>query len=231
MQEPIITFIEKGHKYIHEGRELESATEFISQFFEKFDKEKWSKHVAKRDGLTVEEVLELWKNKADASCKFGHYVHNYAEALIKKTKTPEPVTKNHKTYFKAIDKFMENENHEFFDAEKIIGSSTIGIAGMIDGLSRTDEGIFLIDWKTNKRIEKYGYNNRTCPPPLELLQDCKFSKYTLQLSLYRYILEKFYGWDVAGMMLVHLKAENYDIHEVKYLKEEIKTMLAHAGKL
>ena len=232
MSEPSITFIEKGHKYIHDGNQLESATEFISQFFEKFDTNKWSTYVAKRDGMPVQEVLDMWEKKKNFSCEFGTFIHNYAEDLIKKKTPKKPQTDMQKNYYQAIDSFMKNESHEFFDAEKIIGSPKHSIAGTIDGLSKKNNGIYLIDWKTNKKIDTYGYNDKRCLSPIHYLADCNFTKYTLQLSLYRFILENDYGWKVKGQKLVHLKPDgSYFIHKINYLKDEIVLMLHHTGKI
>jgi len=229
-----ITFIQEGHKYIHDdtGKELLSSTTFISKFFEKFDTEKWSRHIANRDNMTVQEVVDMWGKKNQESRDFGTTVHNYAQSLIKKTKVPEPRTGKEKVYFTAINKFFDKENHEFFDAEKIIGSPVYELGGQIDALSKTDKGIFLVDWKTNKSIDMSGFRDRRALEPIDHLQDCNYSKYSLQLSLYRYILEKEYNWKVAGQILIHLlPSGDYIKYDIEYLNDEIKKMLAHSGRL
>jgi len=229
-----ITFIKEGHKYIHDdtGKELLSSTTFISEFFEKFDTERWSKHIADRDNMTVQEVLDMWEKKRQESCDFGTAVHTYAESLIKKTKVPQPKTEKEKVYFTAINEFFDKENHKFFDAEKIIGSSVYELGGQIDALSKTDKGIFLVDWKTNKSIDMSGFRDKRALEPIGHLQDCNYSKYSLQLSLYRYILEKEYNLKVAGQILIHLlPSGEYIQYDIEYLKDEIKKMLAHSGRL
>ncbi len=234
MAEPKIRFFEKDHVYIDEdtGIRLDSATEFISMFFEKFDKEKWSRYVAKKDNISVQEVLDKWEKKKKWSCEFGTSVHNYAEDLIKNKKPREPPTELHKKYFDAIDLFMKKEPYKFIYAEKIVGSPKYRIAGTIDAVSKKNNSIYLIDWKTNKKIETCSYNDKRCLSPIHYLPDCNFTKYSLQLSLYRFILEVVYGWKVEGQKLVHLKPNgSYFIHDVDYLKDEIVMMLSHAGRL
>ncbi len=229
-----ITFIQDGHKYIHDesGKELQSSTQFISEFFEKFDTERWSNHIALRDGLTVKQVLDMWEKKSIASREFGKLVHSYAESLIRKTKSPIPSTKTERTYFNAVNDFMRDEEHDFIEAEKVIGSPIYCIGGQIDALSKTDKGIFLIDWKTNRSIDMTGFRDRRCSEPISHLQDCNFSKYSLQLSLYRYIMEIEYGQKIAGQILVHLTPDGrYEKYEIDYLKDEIVSMLAVTGRL
>lgn len=231
---PNIKFIADGHRYLIEetGQELRSATQFISNFFEKFDKDYWSKYIAARDGFTVKDVLKKWNDKSKESMGFGTLVHAYAEALIKNKELPDPLTQRHSVYFSAVDLFMKEEPYEFFDAEKVIGSPSLGIAGTIDGLSKIGDEVFLIDWKTNEKIDFQGYNGKACLKPLDNLPDCNFSKYSLQLSLYRYILEKEDGIAVSGQRLVHLYPDGtYHNIEVPYLKEEVEKMLAFEGVL
>lgn len=52
--------------------------------------------------------------------------------------------------------------------------------------------------------------------PLDDLDDCDGSKYSLQLNVYKYILENFYGQSVSHMGLVsfHPNQEDYFYHVV-----------------
>jgi ATP-dependent exoDNAse (exonuclease V) beta subunit len=229
-----ILFIPDGHRYIHEesGKELQSVTQFISEFFEKFDTERWSAHIALRDNLTVKQVLDMWEKKKDDSCDFGKLVHSYAESLIRGSKKVIPSNKAERMYFSAVNDFMRSEKHEFIEAEKVIGSPLYGIAGQVDAISRTKKGMCIIDWKTNKSIDLAGYNDRRCQRPIDHLQECNYSRYSLQLSLYRYILELEYGFKISGQLLIHLRPDGkYERYETDYLKDEIESMLAYTGRL
>lgn len=229
-----ILFIPEGHKYIHEesGKELQSVTQFISEFFEKFDTERWSNHIALRDNLTVEKVLDMWEKKSIASREFGKLVHSYAESKINKKKKIIPTNRSERMYFNAVNEFMRNENHKFIEAEKIIGCPVYGIAGQVDAITKTKKGLFIIDWKTNRSIDFLGYNDKRCQKPIEHLQDCNYSKYSLQLSFYRYILEIEYDLKISGQLLIHLAQDGrYEKYETDYLKDEIENMLAVTGRL
>ncbi|MFH2020256.1 MAG: PD-(D/E)XK nuclease family protein [archaeon] len=228
----MITFIKEGHRYVYNetGKELQPSTDFIAEFFEKFDTERWSRHIALRDGMSVQAVLDMWEKKKNDSCDFGTNVHSYAESLIRKTDPPEPRTKAEEIYFNAVDRFFETEDHEFIEAEKIIGSPAYGLAGQIDAVSKTDKGIWLVDWKTNKSIDVHAYMGKKALKPIDHLEDCNFSKYSLQLSLYRYMLEK--EMKVAGLLLVHLLPNGrYEKYKVDYLRKEVERMLAFTGRL
>ena len=63
----------------------------------------------------------------------------------------------------------------------------------------------LVDWKRTKHLqEKYTNPWRTLSHPLEHLPESQGVKYRLQLNLYRFILEKYYGYVVSSMLVVCL---------------------------
>ena len=59
------------------------------------------------------------------------------------------------------------------------------------------------------------------------VMDCNFNHYSLQLSLYRYILEKFYGLKIRNQLIAHLKDDSVDAIVTPYMKDEIIAMLDH----
>ena len=81
-----------------------------------------------------------------------------------------------------------------------------------------------MDWKTNLAIKKYGYN-KGLKYPTTAIEDCNYNKYRLQLSMYKYILEKFYLANVGGLYILHLKDNEYDIINCEYQNQMIIEML------
>ena len=95
----------------------------------------------------------------------------------------------------------------------MIYSEELKLAGTIDLIVYNEEKnhISLIDWKTNKRINKSSFNNQKGTKfPLNNMDDCNFTHYNLQLSMYQYILEKYYNVNVNGLFLVHLNEQDYN---------------------
>ena len=94
-----------------------------------------------------------------------------------------------------------------------------------------EERYWIFDWKRAKEIKtnfKFK-NNKEKYIKLEgsRLENCDYSKYSLQLNIYRYILEKNYGIKIAGMVLVdiHPCHENYLTIEVPFLDQEIEEIM------
>ena len=84
----------------------------------------------------------------------------------------------------------------------------------------------LVDWKTNKRIDKNSFRNKKgIMESSKHLDDCNFNHYSLQLTFYRYILERYYGLEVGSQTLFHLKDNSYEIFNVEYKSEELISML------
>ena len=57
------------------------------------------------------------------------------------------------------------------------------------------------------------------------LDDCNYMHYTLQLSLYRYILEENYKIKINNQALIHLTPTEAVVYECDYLKQNIVDML------
>jgi ATP-dependent exoDNAse (exonuclease V) beta subunit len=104
-------------------------------------------------------------------------------------------------------------------AEKRIYWWEFLIAGTIDCLLLKGNFFMIVDWKTNKKKLEFrsGYykkhngietsqwvqTNETFFPPLTNIPYCKGNTYTLQLSLYAYLLE-LWGYKCVGLTLFHI---------------------------
>jgi coproporphyrinogen III oxidase len=59
------------------------------------------------------------------------------------------------------------------------------------------------------------------------LEDTNYSKYSLQLNLYKYILEKNYNMKIGGMFLIilHPKNDNYIVEYVNDMGKDIHDII------
>lgn len=98
-----------------------------------------------------------------------------------------------------------------YRAEWVIGDETIGLCGSIDlVLTDKDGNLIIIDWKRSKEI-KFENKWQKAAAPFQSFDDCNFSKYSLQLNLYRHMLENKYDKKVVLMLIVvlHPNQEKY----------------------
>lgn len=134
-------------------------------------------------------------------------------------------------------------------AEKKIYTTQYLIAGMIDVLIVKGKQFAILDWKTNKdemhfqsgyykkvlhgnkwiKSDNYILYKKTLLAPLSHLEDCKGIVYTLQLSLYAYIME-LWGFKLVpnGLEIFHIRPNREPkLITVHYRKDDIAAMLKH----
>ena len=224
--DPRIVFDEVSHRYWCGNQELTSVTTLINLFKPPFDRERWSKHVANRDGKTVEEVLREWDRSRDLSCASGTLVHSFVEVLLSspagsslELEIDSPIQAS------AISFLGDNPTSVAgpSSCEVMVCDPDLGLAGTVDFLGPFGGKLTILDWKTNKKIDKRGYGKML--PPIHHLPDCNFSVYSLQLNLYRRILAS-YDKVVDRMALVHLREDGYKVYDVPVLDKEMDSILA-----
>ena len=118
--------------------------------------------------------------------------------------------------------YQDHEDLEMYRTEWMIFSEELRLTGSIDAVFRNDDGTLTLgDWKRSKEIKFKSFGNKKGKFPFENILDCNFYHYSLQLNLYRVILEKFYNEKIKDMFLVVLHPNNKD---GKYMKIPVKRM-------
>lgn len=233
-------FDEQNHTYTvrETGQILTSVTIIVKRYTPPFNAPKMARQMIDKQkpkyaGMTLEEIIESWKNKASHSALEGTLLHSYAE-LWPETKGYgfHPKTPRVLRMCKQVDKLFPKllKRFKLVTAEQIVFSPSMGIAGQIDLLmfdSAAQQGI-IIDWKTNNKItdEEGAFGNML--EPMEHLKNCDVVRYGLQLGLYEKILidEKYYpkfkGYRKA---LVHVKESFGKIVKVNDYNKEIECLM------
>ena len=135
-------------------------------------------------------------------------------------------------------------------AEKKIYSTTYQLAGMIDVLIVQGKKFAILDWKTNKdeMLFSSGYYKKVKMPdgtwvrsdqyvltgdkllyPLNKVEACKGMIYSLQLSLYAFIME-LWGYELVenGLEIFHMRPGlDPKLIKIKYMRQEVQQMLEH----
>ena len=231
-----ITFEETSHKYwsmIDEKRiDYISGTTFVHKFIPFFDEQKISAMVAKKKGVSQQEILDEWHQKRDESCYFGTKVHETAEDVLN-SRPLRNIPQNAKEEIvfnraKSLATKFKNEL-DILGVEQIVFDHRLKIAGTIDLLARSkkDGSVLILDWKTNSEI-KLENSFEKCLFPINHLDNCNFYHYALQLSLYQFLLSYagYYPKDTKfKRILIHINAGSGNIVQVPDLTSEIKDMV------
>lgn len=238
-------FFEKEHYYECKGKRVGvSVTKFISEYENEFQQQEIAEKCAIKENRPVEEILTEWKYKADFACEKGTTCHEFSQSLwggqewkmLEFDKSEQYINAVSKIQAQAI-KFHKDycEHLEHLIDELPIGSEEYDIASCVDHLfyNKLTGGLVLVDYKTNSILK--GYNDavsnrkytKKMKLPLNKIEDDSLHHYYLQLSIYKFLIEKYTGLKVDEMFIVYMSEniENYEIIEIPYLKEEVIKIL------
>ena len=232
-------FFEDGHYYKYKDKDVGiSVTRFIEEYANEFDSEAVAEKVAIRDNKTIKEVLDEWEYKNAFSCEKGSTCHEFAQSLWSGKEYNELLFDCSLEYLKAVNKIQVQakqfykdykERLEHLADEYIIGSEEYDIASAIDHLfiNKLTGKLVLVDYKTNSDIHKNEKYAKDMKPPLNHLKDFTLNHYFIQLSIYKYLVEKYTNLTVDEWFIVYMSEniENYEIIEVPYLKNEVIKIL------
>lgn len=239
-----IIFKEDQHQYFVNDVLFESVTTFIGRFHEPFNAEAISDKIADGDKFVKAKLLKEWAESGPAGTK----IHEQLETYIKTNKVPKKASQQ---FIAGVNflKDMAKKGWVPLHIELVMYCELMQLAGTADLiLINVKTGKMIIaDWKTCKNIPKksyyssnyigdddfgvpkFNYGPKTFFEPISHIEDCKFNKYALQLSIYQVMGELNYGFDIVGRLLVHLKkgCTRYDILETPYLFAEVQSMLLY----
>ncbi len=207
---------DKNHVYLINGKShlelgYKSVTAFRNQFFEEFDAEKviekyyklWQENEHPQYfGLSKEEIILFWEINRDK----GTAMHRVFEEVVNDKKTDKDLVE----LPKFID-WYKSEVSEPFRTECTVYGAEEMIIGNIDFIyiNRLGE-ICIVDYKHSNAPENE-YIGRMC---IGIdMPDTKSSKHTLQLNLYKYLLEKYYELDIKHIYNLYIKEDKCEFVE------------------
>ena len=78
-----VKFDEASHTYTHQdlGRFI-SVTTLLGKYKKPFERDLHATRVAKREGVTIDVVLEMWEKEKNRACDKGTKIHKLLEDYI-----------------------------------------------------------------------------------------------------------------------------------------------------
>ena len=232
-------FYEEDHHYEYKGERVGiSVTRLIEDYCNEFDAQPIAERVAIRDGKSVQEVLDEWEYKNKFACAKGSTCHEFAQSRWSGEVWEEKHFDGSEEYERAVEIIQHQANEfridykdrlEHLADEFIIGSEEYDIASAIDHLfiNKLTGGLILVDYKTNSDIHKNEKYAKDMKVPLSHLKDFTLNHYYIQLSIYKYIVEKYTNLKIEDMFIVWFSEniDNYEIIEIPYLENEVEMIL------
>lgn len=232
-------FFPDDHHYEYKGKRVGiSVTRLIEKYTQPFDAEKIAQRLANKSGKSVQEVLDEWEYKNKFACTKGSTCHEFVQSLWSGDEYTFKEFNDSESYFIATELITTQACNFYNDYEDklehladefVIGSEEYDIASAIDHLfvNKATGGLILVDYKTNSDIHKNEKYAKFMQAPLQHLKDTTLNHYNLQLSIYKYLVEKYAGVKVDEMFIVYMSEniDNYEIIDVPYLEKEARELL------
>ena len=236
-----ITFYEPTHTYTIKGssKGIISGTGFLHQFFSHFDAKATIKKMMASPkwpaspyyGMTADAIEKMWSDKGKEASEAGTAMHLAIEQFLNGAEDVIIPAVRDTSEFRYFMNFWRDHGSDLepYRTEWEVWSEDHLLCGSIDMVfRRKSDGKFLIyDWKRSREIKtSNGFQKGFAP--LDHLDDCNYWHYTLQLNVYRWILENLYGLEIADMYLIicHPDNKNYKRMRLNRLDKEVEDMLA-----
>ena len=178
-----------------------------------------------------EQILDQWELEALTGTTRGTYVHDYLENLEKRLTDPIQLpnidlsTVDTIKFYNSLQKAEQLCKDWYFNTkdylvpiamEAIIGDVNLELAGRFDRLyfNLNTQEYEIWDFKTDKKIN---YDNKYSKLKLFNLPDCEYEKYSLQVSLYKKIIEDNTDVKLGQSNIVHfnIKENTWTIIEAR----------------
>lgn len=214
------------------GEVYTSVTTLIGKYKKPFDKDKWSKVVAKREGKTQDEILDKWSTITTTAQNRGTNVHFIMENYIKSRKIE-------KGYEELVDSFIKKTNGIILPesnilSEELLYSHEYKLAGTADLVVENGNNFYILDFKTNKKFNYVNKYNDYFYEPIDYLPQCEFNTYTIQLSIYAWMHEQLTGKKCGGLKIFYLREFNnktfWQEIPCTYMKASVKDLLFDKNK-
>lgn len=237
-----IKYIDSSHEYFYNSIPQCSVTTFIGKFKPKFDTEKEAQKYSIKHGLKYEDVIESWDYAREYASLKGKTFHSYVEYWYNNriyeydkselsSRFGESININIDKMIKLFDKFYNDSKNVLIPvrSELIVGDQDFGLCGTVDQIfyNKKYNEFQIFDWKTNKNIEQQNNFGNKFNNPISHLDVCEYNTYSLQLTTYKYIIEKNTNIKLGSTYIVWFNELNseYKIFKCSDLSREFEDMV------
>lgn len=221
----MLHFDEATHTYTHDGRTLVSVTQFLARFFESFDAPEVARRVvanqnSKYHGRDPDELVAEWEANGRQARELGTLLHdNIRQHLV------DGVVRGERSEeLPLFEAFVAGKRWRPLLVEEQVFCPKLGLAGTVDAVFEDASGeVVICDWKRARKM-KMDNRWRKAGPPIEHLDDCDLTKYSLQLSLYRHLLRERLDGREVSLLLVNFTDRAREI-PIRDLGAEVGALL------
>ena len=188
-----------------------------------------------------QEILKEWEKKNKDACERGTALHKFHElqALGGNVESLKHLKLGGKFETRTDNNITPGKGvYPELLLSRISEDKKLRLAGQADLIIVDGNEVWVLDFKTNKSLDKKSYFNQktrqasTMLYPLTNIQDSNFWHYTLQLSTYAWMIQKINpDFVIKGLVLIHIDhSGETTFHECEYRKSDVERMLAFYKK-
>lgn len=236
--EPRVKLEPIAHKYYHnDGREFASVSRVLGSIKPHFQKDYLSKLTAQKRGISQDEVLAEWDGKAKEATDHGTRIHEALERY-EKTAVVLPEDEHLRPMILAVS--SEYRDYYKIHSELTVYDEEYEVAGTSDHILETTKHkssiIDLDDYKTNISKGIYYTNpyKKYLLGPFDHVMDTNYFIYSMQLSVYAFMVERLTGRKIGRLSIVFIPPHNplaYRRIPVLYAKMEAIALLKYHKEL
>ena len=180
--------------------------------------------------MTDEEISASWEDNRTRAANAGTHAHHQLELWA----NSEPCNISSKEVQLGLS-FVASQlaplGAKVFRTEWEIYSVAEKVAGSVDlVLQLPDTTLIICDWKRATDHAVHSLYKKKLKVPLDHIDDTAVAKFAIQLGIYKYILEKNYGYRVRGLVLCGVEPNNPFHTWVPFLKYEIEFLMSERRK-
>ena len=221
----MLCFDEATHTYSVLGKDLRSVSSVVASQFRKFNSHVVSRAIARSNnkespyyGMTQDDILKKWGEAGRESRDLGTALHLDIENYYRHG--TKPVSEDAAEWKQFMEFNSAHSDWACLATEFIVHNDKV--AGTIDAVFDTPEGVVLVDWKRTKAIDYSGYGMGR--DVMRHVADCNYSKYSLQLSLYKQLCS--FSVSACYIVQMHPTLETYNKIRAQDFSMEAKILIA-----
>jgi len=189
-----VKYNDESHTYRVEYDVIISVSQLVHLHFPEFKKEEIAEKKAKDNNCDISVIYDEWKKLQEAGSTYHKMIENYLNGQTLAVHSG----------FLDYHNELKKRGWEPYRTEMTIWGNEI--AGTVDAIyiNKSTNKYLLLDWKHCRKIYKNSFDNTKGHLYMDCLENCNYNHYQLQISVYRYILEKYYNMEIQDAYFVNI---------------------------
>jgi len=181
--------------------------------------------------LKKQWYFDEWDRVRDNACELGSAIHNELEGAAYHS---QQIRGNEINYIVSQDNILalqDFSNNRVYP-ELLIYNDEYMVAGQADKVFKEGDYVDIHDYKTCKSIDTEGFRGETLLDPVKHLQNANYWIYSLQLSMYGFMLEQC-GYKVRNLEMHWIYGDDPESNvrdkvktfNLKYMQKEVMDIM------